>query len=1791
MHFVFGLSALAMLITTIWMLAADHNREWKKVQTNTQRIEDWTNAALIAQEKTEDFEKERQRLQKQLEREHLTPPPQEMIDRFLADALYDKYLAAKGGSALPDDALTQDYEQLLTIPLNELAAEENRALLTRVLSELRKQVQDDTGIQEAYAALKDISPPAAGAATNEAAVSKTSTPQPKNGEAAQAEPAPTSRSPQAAAQATGSPDAKSASDLKTVLKVRQTLFARMLKVIAGVKFAEDDASEKRKRQRSYYDAVKSEQDIAVRDGLSKAQIGEFQQRIDAIRNEINSLTLRYEQAAAQRQRLEMVLKTATRGEELAAKNLTEFNARVKKLEEVLHEHTDWKYQMVHAIQEMPILDGFSPRLQIQQIWLPKLTLNNNFKDVARFDRCITCHQQIDKTAPGTATEPAFPPQLAEPLRVELPTPATRPDIARPPAEGEFTAAQFNSATQQLYGLRIAPSGILNPNDATVEVIWPDTPAAKAGLTRGDVVTHIQVGQRNEKILSRKDALRYLVSQVAWGQPIRLTVRRGMPHPYASHPRLDLFMGSLSPHKMQTFGCTICHQGQGSATSFKWASHTPNSLRQEAEWEKEYGYFHNHHWIYPMYPDRFVESSCLKCHHNVVDLKSSPRFPDPPAPKVMAGYELITRVGCFGCHEIAGFDGPRSIGPDLRAEPMYYAAAAALALDVPQSQTKFEKLLVQAEEAKQAESAAVFKQSLADLKKIDELARLVAQHPENAPERLQLLEYLNTDIARSGAPEKLLADPALTPEMFAAAQDLVNRPNDMQRRRSLVEQLAAARKSGMPPLRKDSLDSDLVLTRPPLLSASAQKLADQIKTAEMPGTLRKVGPSLRHVAEKLGPGTLDRWIFNPQSIRPSTKMPRFFGLHAGLTEDARHTAALYEPIEARAMAQYLTDKSVPLENLSAPASVTEEPSAERGKLQFQTRGCLACHQQSETPQADSTFGPDLTGLGKKLVTEKGAQWLVSWLRDPKRYHLRTTMPNLMLDPVPLTGEEGKPLRNAQGRTRMTDPAADIAVYLLGEDWKPQSDMFTTFTGGKDAPSSEEPALKQEELDGKLAEFLKTWLPESSEAERREFVSKGVPAGVAETLPGHAKRLSAAMDEDSKRALARHMALDSLVAEYLLTVFPVARTREYLEKGIPAHVLPTLKGAEVELAAPIDDTKKLNYVGRRAIGKFGCTGCHDIPGFESARPIGTGLADWGRKETSKLAFEHILEFLPKEQAQRVQAEKERAEKERFKANPQGGEDPGLRLAGGSAPVPATQKGDHHAAEAHAHLNPEVWGANGFFIEALMHGQREGFLWQKLRQPRSFDYEKTKNKSYNEWLRMPKFNLTDEEREQIMTFVLGLVSEPPDQYVFQPDARQSAIIRGEKALATFNCQGCHVLQTDQWNIAYVPGAIEPVSDATLPPFLREHATPQRRQASLDLDRRGLRTGSIHGMMKLTPAGHPEVSRFIKPDPESEGEFMRLADLEGQEFPATAPFGYDVEMWQPPAVLSGAVVYPKDPLPILSSALLSKNPLIEKHYPVRGGDFARLLLPIAIETQKQGEGADAWAWVPPPLVGQGKKTQDKWLQEFLLDPYPIRPGVILRMPKFNMSSGDASAFVQYFAARDNAEYPNSYGVKDTAQRLSAAERAYQEHLKKGIKSGTRFGDAEKIVLSKSGCIKCHVVGNFTPDGSERAMGPNLADVYRRLKPDYVRNWIAKPSLILPYTKMPVNFPYDPANPAQDGFWEQIPGTMQNVQVYHGDSLQQIDAVSDLLSNWDRFIEGQTSVRKKVDAAGGAAPPAGRTP
>jgi hypothetical protein len=247
-------------------------------------------------------------------------------------------------------------------------------------------------------------------------------------------------------------------------------------------------------------------------------------------------------------------------------------------------------------------------------------------------------------------------------------------------------------------------------------------------------------------------------------------------------------------------------------------------------------------------------------------------------------------------------------------------------------------------------------------------------------------------------------------------------------------------------------------------------------------------------------------------------------------------------------------------------------------------------------------------------------------------------------------------------------------------------------------------------------------------------------------------------------------------------------------------------------------------------------------------------------------------------------------------------------------------------------------------------------------------------------------------------------------------------------------------------------------------------------------------------------------------------------------------------------------------------------------GGLLTRYLLPKVTALEKQANpnanGTEAYAWLPPPLVNQGNKTQGDWLFNFLLDPQQIRPAVFLQMPKFNMSPEESRKLVNYFAARDNANFPYEYSENQQADYLNRRENEYQAQSAvdaADTSETTRLDAAMQIMINKNYCMTCHIIGDYVPSGSDRAKAPNLAEVYKRLRYDYVFPWIANPPRILPYTAMPINIPYDPD-------LEHMGGIPQ--EFYHGSSTEQVRVLTDLLMNYDKYAKDKTQIGPLVRAA-----------
>ncbi len=87
-------------------------------------------------------------------------------------------------------------------------------------------------------------------------------------------------------------------------------------------------------------------------------------------------------------------------------------------------------------------------------------------------------------------------------------------------------------------------------------------------------------------------------------------------------------------------------------------------------------------------------------------------------------------------------------------------------------------------------------------------------------------------------------------------------------------------------------------------------------------------------------------------------------------------------------------------------------------------------------------------------------------------------------------------------------------------------------------------------------------------------------------------------------------------------------------------------------------------------------------------------------------------------------------------------------------------------------------------------KGFFERKLRKPDFFD--EGKEREPLERLRMPNFNLNEDEITALTTFLLGAVETTfPEQYRFEPEGPDADVQAGWWILTRYNCTGCHQIR----------------------------------------------------------------------------------------------------------------------------------------------------------------------------------------------------------------------------------------------------------------------------------------------------------------------------------------------------------------------------------------------------------------
>ena len=105
LHLVFGISSVAMLLSTLWMLAADHNREWKPYQNDYRRIQRVVLDRRIAEQQTLQYNNELREAQAALAKALTDPPDAERVAEFRAEMMIHSLFQPVADAETPEDYL------------------------------------------------------------------------------------------------------------------------------------------------------------------------------------------------------------------------------------------------------------------------------------------------------------------------------------------------------------------------------------------------------------------------------------------------------------------------------------------------------------------------------------------------------------------------------------------------------------------------------------------------------------------------------------------------------------------------------------------------------------------------------------------------------------------------------------------------------------------------------------------------------------------------------------------------------------------------------------------------------------------------------------------------------------------------------------------------------------------------------------------------------------------------------------------------------------------------------------------------------------------------------------------------------------------------------------------------------------------------------------------------------------------------------------------------------------------------------------------------------------------------------------------------------------------------------------------------------------------------------------------------------------------------------------------------------------------------------------------------------
>jgi mono/diheme cytochrome c family protein len=517
---------------------------------------------------------------------------------------------------------------------------------------------------------------------------------------------------------------------------------------------------------------------------------------------------------------------------------------------------------------------------------------------------------------------------------------------------------------------------------------------------------------------------------------------------------------------------------------------------------------------------------------------------------------------------------------------------------------------------------------------------------------------------------------------------------------------------------------------------------------------------------------------------------------------------------------------------------------------------------------------------------------------------------------------------------------------------------------------------------------------------------------------------------------------------------ATTVEEAHSSTLAWEQPTLPARFVQSScgqchrAALTGTPQLNS-GRNLLTRYGCVHCHTIklPDGSAIKP--TDDPPSLEHIADKTTREWIYAWLKDPQAYAVTATMPN-----FKLSDPDARDISAFLISNSTPIPGDTEpakdskapdpaagtslyGESFCASCHAVQNAAgnvVGGDVGPELTRIGNKAKPEWLRAWLRNPRIYDAGTA----------MPHYRFTDQQVALLTGFLGNKTDSDFLANVHLDAATPEQLAHGKLLVTEYGCASCHEIN----------GIKKP--DNFAPELTRIGSKPLTQIIFLP------------GMAHTLP---DYISAKIR-QPRSFGSALKMPQY------TFAPAQVDA--------LTTALLSLTDRAHDLPLALTVPTQPSSNYQPA--GKAGQLMADMACFTCHaiNGRGGD----MAPDLTWEGTSVQRPWLQAFLKNPGTLRPALIRRMPRFNLSDSEVTELTDYIM---------------TVYQTPAFER---DSIASSGYPAAQVEQGRQLFYSKYACQSCHIIDSKADKGY---IGPTLTQVGSRLNAAWIYHWLKDPQAMRP--------------------------------------------------------------------------------